>query len=955
MPTRYIATNCQQVHCPLTLTCSRVATEVNTDTMLHPEGAPLDFLLVGDSPSTSEFSLRVPFRGFEGNLIREILSSSAPDKSYAMAYVVRGISVDQATVPVYLQHNSLIGINSRTLEGIKQLPLSGLPEKDIIIRNCVSHLQQDIINLKPKKIIIMGNFVLNALFPREHRNISDLKGIQLEYNGYPVEVVPNAGVISKNPSARGEWETRFKQALRGYQDAMDTSLGNTVLVKTVEEAKMWIEKIKNCNDVVGIDTETRNLNKRYGNKLATLQIALDNESAIVFPFYHRESPFTQSEIDELIPEFYKLFAENSSIKLWVGHNIKFENHILRNTFGTTIKSAPVFDTMTGAFLLDENRLERAASFKYGVYSLKQLVYDYLNFDGYNKAILQTREDGGLVELALKDLAEYGALDAYITRRLYYALLREADRQGYSKQLKNLSYSLYNFMIDLFTEIEYNGFYVDLPHLRKLISRQSPLLTRIQEIEAELKTIPEVIKANNRLLNLNQDSAISGVPVIRPLGGVPWIFSFAKQNHPQTLFFDVMGMKPLKTGKSGRGSVDDDFQQANIHIPLITLFNEWVLMGKMMSSFATKLYDVLDPAGVNVDSNTDGKIRASFHISKIVTGRAASSDPNLQAIPRAENEAKKAIKNIFRAPKGHALIQFDYKANEMRWVGILAQDDQMARMFISGREAQREFRANPTPELKKRAELLGDIHRMNASKAFGVPIEQVTKDQRQKAKGLSFGVLYDSSHKSISELYKIDFDEVIRMFDNFYLEFDDIANWKVRMKQHAADYGFIETPTGRRRRFPIYDLYRDRVTGTFMKQSIMPEHRMAIAEAGRQASNAPVQGIASDAAYIGATLLLNYIREKGLKWEIVNAVHDSVVLVVPLKEIKEAVAQTEYYLTEAVMEYMSVSFGINFNLPIEVEAELGISWGDLDKWDGSQPHLEKLEKWLLDGCPKKEKT
>lgn len=949
MPTRYDAPQCASVYCPLHLTCSRVATEINTDPVEHPDGTPLDLLFIGDYPGIQEFRARAPYRGYEGTIIRDMMKSYAPNKSYALTYTIKGLSIDVSTLPPHLQNNSLMGINTRTLEGMKQIPLASHKEKEYIIRNCMPFTQQIIEKYRPRKIVLLGNLTFKAFFPRESKSITEVRGTDMSLNGIPTMVLPSPGIVAKNPSAKPEWESNFRSVITGVREVMDKKMGSTILVKTMDEAKYWIDKIKNFEGVVGIDTETHNLNKRYGNKLATVQIALDNNSAIVFPFHHRESPFLPNEIEALIPLFYDLFNGETKIKTWIGHHIKFENHILRGTFGTILSNAPVFDTMVGAFLLDENRMERAASFKYGVYTLKQLVYDYLQFDGYNKGILKTREEGSLVDLTLEELANYGAMDAYKTRELYFAELRESERQGFTGQFKSLNMQLYNLMIELFTEIEYNGFYVDLPHLRTLIGRNSPILKRMREIEEELKSIPEAITANALLLNAHPTQAGKGIPVVKPLAGTPWIFNFAKQNHPQTLFFQVMGLTPLKTGESGRGSVDEDFQETNQKYPLVKIFNEWILMSKMLSSFASKLYDILDPSGQEVDSNTDGRVRANFHVAKIVTGRAASSDPNLQAIPRAENEAKKAIKNIFCSPKGEALIQFDYKANEMRWVGILAQDVKMAGMFKQGKIAQMDFRKDPTPEKGKLAKLLGDIHKMNASKAFQKDITLVTDDERQKAKGISFGVLYDSSYESISDLYGIPLDEVKVMFENFYAEYYGIARWKALMKDNASRYGYVEAPTGRRRRFPVYDLYRDPYSGVFMWDRVPREHKKMIAEAARQASNAPVQGIASDAAYIGTGLFLRYVKEKRLPVTIVNAVHDSVVLTTPISMIEEVIHSAEYWLTEGVMSFMSDSFGINFNLPIEVEAEVGTHWGDLKKWDGSKPHMEKLTAWVKEGC------
>ena len=301
---------------------------------------------------------------------------------------------------------------------------------------------------------------------------------------------------------------------------------------------------------------------------------------------------------------------------------------------------------------------------------------------------------------------------------------------------------------------------------------------IAQIKEDLKKDQAVQKANTLILH-------SSNPVqskITPLAGPPWIFDFAKQNHAQTLFYDVLELEPLKVGKSGIKSVDNEFQKwYKKDVPLVDTFATWVETRKMFDSFAKTLYEYVDPSGKHEDSKTDCRIRSNFMISTVVTGRVACRNPNLQAIPRADSEVKKAIKNIFQVGPGKIMLQLDYRFNEMFWVTIVAKDEAMAKKIMNGKLAVDEFRRNPTKENYLKASLYGDIHKQNASSAFKTAIEEITKDQRQAAKGISFGILYDSSVRSVAELYKLDYHETQAMFDNFYREHHWIYDWKQRMK------------------------------------------------------------------------------------------------------------------------------------------------------------------------------
>ena len=181
-----------------------------------------------------------------------------------------------------------------------------------------------------------------------------------------------------------------------------------------------------------------------------------------------------------------------------------------------------------------------------------------------------------------------------------------------------------------------------------------------------------------------------------------------------------------------------------------------------------------------------------------------------------------------------------------------------------------------------------------------------------------------------------------MFENFFTSHPHIYKWKMKMKDDAARLGYAEAPHGRRRRFPIFDLYRDEY-GRFDQNKVPRELNFLVAEALRQASNAPIQGIASDAAMIGATLFMREcVRPQKKNWILQNAVHDSAVFQVPVEEIPEAVQAAEHWFSTGVMEFMNAVWGIDFILPLEVEMEIGLKWGELDKWNYHPSSLVEIQ-------------
>lgn len=932
--TKFYTPQCGNTSCTLSSTCNRPATVVYRPEF-QDEESQVDFLFVGDTSSLSDILSRSCLMGVEGTQIKNVISDFQDRYSFGFVNLIRGWSTEDIPADVFINSQDIARTDERALDKIKNKNFSHRKDKYEIISNCIGYFDYDIKRFRPKKIIALGSSVVSMLFPREKRPVSALMDTMLLYKNIPTFFAQHPYIVLKNPSGKKSWCAHLERIITGKKLERSVDAGRCTLITDYKEAVEYIDALMNTDCDVATDSETKNLFKRYGNKLACLQFADSPEGAVVIPFYHPETPFSPQELESLKSKFFDLFYKPSRIRSWIAHNAKFECNIYATTFGSSLKSAPIFDTQIAAFLLDENRTTRVAEFKYGVYTLKQLALDYLNFDGYDRGILAVRSEGNLFDLNLKDLATYAAMDAVITFRLRDVFLEEAAAQDYLYQLKNLMYNLYTHTIRLFSDIERTGSPVDRTHLRNLLTNDSILLKRMEEINNNLKKNPNVIKANEILLSKQQ-----GKTKVRPLISNPWVFDFAKQGHAQTLFFEVLGLQPGPVGASGLPSVDSTFQDIHSHIPIVAEFTDWALMRKMFDSFAKKLYACVDPTTPNIDHNTDCRIRPDFMLSTVVTGRVACRNPNLQNVPRADNPAKKAIKDIFCALPDHLMVQADFKANEVRWVGIIANDHKLTESFKLGKKYQDEFRKNPTEELQKLAEIYGDIHKVNASKIFNKKIEEVTKDERHQGKQIVLSLIYDKSEYSLAQELNMSKEEIRELIDAFFSQFSSLRSWKQNIKQFAKDYGYVEALHGRRRRFPIFDLYRHK-NGHFDDRSVPREVRGPVQEALRQAANSPVQGLASDAAMIGASMLNDWIRENNKPWFIQNAVHDSVICQIPIKDIPYAVNVIEDCLTTKVQEYMATVFDVFTDLPLEVEFEIGKSWGSLEKWDGNPSNLQDL--------------
>ncbi len=328
-----------------------------------------------------------------------------------------------------------------------------------------------------------------------------------------------------------------------------------------------------------------------------------------------------------------------------------------------------------------------------------------------------------------------------------------------------------------------------------------------------------------------------------------------------------------------------------------------------------------------------------------------ANPNIQNVPRADNATKASVKSMYCAMQSYGawrpgnrvekvLMQLDYKAAEVRWWAIISGDKVLAEAIRRGKMAADAYRKNPTPELKKIADLEGDIHSQTASLMFGVPLDKVSKALRQQTKAIVFALIYGGGPKLIAERIKNpDIEAVRKLCDDFAKRFPAGSRWLKQTELNARQNLFVESPIGRRRRLPEY-LMDTSTCGQFAE--------FAQAKAARLARNAPIQGIASDGCIIGAGLWLDWIEENDKPWDMVNIVHDSCVTEIPIEDMEEAAEQAEKSFTVRMMNLISDTWGVEFICPMEIDLDFGIAWGTMDKLDWTKNGFEQKREWLTAG-------
>jgi DNA polymerase-1 len=307
-------------------------------------------------------------------------------------------------------------------------------------------------------------------------------------------------------------------------------------------------------------------------------------------------------------------------------------------------------------------------------------------------------------------------------------------------------------------------------------------------------------------------------------------------------------------------------------PVVDLLLEYREISKLKSTYLDALPNEVNPQ--------TGRVHTSYNQTGSVTGRIASSDPNLQNIP-IRTELGRQVRQAFIAAPGYTLLSVDYSQVELRIAAHMSNDEAMLAAF----------RANQ------------DIHTATAAAILGKTLDQVTKTERRNAKAINFGLLYGMSPFGLTRASDLTLAEAEDFVEAYFKQFPGIKNYLDNMRRLAAKQGYVETLLGRRRYFPG------------LKSGGNPATR---AREEREAINAPIQGTAADIMKIAMIKVSSALKEDGTQARMLLQVHDELVLECPKKEIKKT--------AQLVRKMMENAY--NLVIPLKTEARYGHDWGEL---------------------------
>ena len=549
----------------------------------------------------------------------------------------------------------------------------------------------------------------------------------------------------------------------------------------------WLQKIE-VAQLTAVDTETTSLDA-LSAELVGISLSVKPGEACYIPVAHRNGEL-QLNRDVVLARLKPWLESKTHLK--VGQNLKYDTHIFAN-YGITLGGI-AFDTLLESYVLESHLPHNMDNLAERHLGLKTIRYEEVCGKGVHQI--------GFDQVDLKIATDYAAEDADITLRLHQELWPQIQQ---SPGLLYIYEKIEMPAMRVLGIMERNGIRID----SVLLGKQGQQVgKRLLELEGEIH-------------------ALAGQP-----------FNIQSPKQIAEILFTQLELPVIKKTPSGAPSTDEEvLQKLAEDYPLPARILDYRSLAKLMSTYIEKLPRMADPK--------TGRVHTNFSQATAVTGRLASSDPNLQNIPVRTEEGRR-IREAFVPAPGCKLLSADYSQIELRIMAHIAEDENLLTAFREGK----------------------DVHQATAAEIFGIPLEDVSSEQRRYAKVINFGLIYGMSAFGLAGNLGIERSAAQNYIAKYFDRYPGVAQYMERTRLEARENGYVETVFGRRLWLPE------------IKGSNGPRRQGA----ERAAINAPMQGTAADLIKLAMIAVEDWLEKEGLKTKLLLQVHDELVFDVPLDEI-----------------------------------------------------------------------
>lgn len=847
--------------------------------------------------------------------------------------------------------------------------------KEATIKKYLAELTGRIKQEQPDLVVVYGSWCANAICKQAGVKKQLYELMQINLAGFTTYFAFNPALRRLSALGSNEHDQLMIQNqminrfLKGGIENTKPKFGEYQLLDTFDQVKQafaYVNDLPN-NHVVALDFETNTLNTYLdGAKAIMLSMSWKEHQGVSIPLEHKDYPdlWTKEQFDYII-NWIKGFFDSPHWK--VMHNASYDLTMLMDIYGLE-HATNVLDTMLMYYELytEEKGAQRG---------LKHLAYLFTEMGGYederDQAMAQYLQDAkddwqelqeeklkkGEIKKIVKSsyeppkngvdgsafnfewlpfdtLYKYASADTDVTLQLYHQFLPKVHEH---RHWVDLVFNYYPKLVEALSYIQHTGFKVNRP---KLQSYRDHFAKEQKEVVAKIgETVPEVKELEHQRQLLIQEREQIGE--IKPADRTPeqqkkfrdyykyqkvtngvygYQFNPGSREDVNYILYKMMGYtlppkKEFLSDKYSRYAGKEDqitwkmykadrkvalpYLREHYHEPLADLLLTYSDDKKMITGVADSYEELLD---------SDNIIHTKFSVTGTVTSRLASINPNLQNIKKPIKDVynpnyKYPVKTLFmsRFENGY-IFNIDYKSLEYFVAGLITKDLGLMQTLMDG----------------------ADIHKANASKAFHTPINEVTSDQRFKAKSVGFGLLYGETEQGLAETLNSSLDEAKDTMQKVLGAMPTLARVIDAVHAFVEQQGYVETIRGHVRRLP------DAKYGSYGNK----------ARALRQSFNALVQGSGSN---VTNTALIK-IREvlRNYQSRVVATVHDSIVLdihpdeveVVPnlVKQLMEQVELPNFILNASDFPDLNIDpkYMINktqFRFPLFAEIEFGHAYGE----------------------------
>jgi DNA polymerase-1 len=562
-------------------------------------------------------------------------------------------------------------------------------------------------------------------------------------------------------------------------------------VLTWQQFDAWLARIE-AAELTALDTDTTSLDS-FAARIVGISLSVKVGEACYIPLAHT-APGAPDQLprDEVLARLKPWLSAVDRKK--VLQNAKYDQHVFAN-HGIALAGI-AHDTMLQSYVIESDKGHDLGQLCTRHLGLATIAYEDLCGKGAKQI--------GFDQVDIERATIYAAEDADVTLRVHQALHPQfAAESG----LSHIYHDLEMPVRQVIWQMERTGILIDAATL----TRQS------HEIGQKIMALE------------TQAYELAGQP-----------FNLASPKQLGDILFGKLGLPVKKKTASGGPSTDEEvLSELALDYPLPKLLLEHRSLAKLKGTYTDKL-----PRMINPDT---GRVHTHFSQASVVTGRLASSDPNLQNIPVRTEEGRR-IRTAFVAPDGHSIVSADYSQIELRIMAHLSGDDRLLDAFAHGE----------------------DVHCATASEIFGVTPLEVGPDQRRVAKTINFGLIYGMSAFGLARQLGLERSAAQTYIDRYFARYPGVARYMEEAREAARQHGYVETAFGRRLWFPeIRSSNGNRRQG-----------------AERAAINAPMQGTAADLIKMAMIAVQQWLEATRLKSRLVLQVHDELVLEVPDAELME---------------------------------------------------------------------